>query len=115
MSEASFLTESFATENRKNIITFCMKLYNASRDVEEIVEECADHAANASSQEEHLPVSASGTWSTAVDVGGFNISGESSWSSQDLGRVDRILWAVGKSLGDNSLLQGLSTVGGGHW
>ena len=74
-----------------------------------MVAECADRAANASSQDEHFVISASGTWSTAVDVGSFSISGESSCSSQHLDTVDRILWAVGKSLGENSLFQGYWT------
>ena len=79
-----------------------------------MVAECADRVVNASSHYEHFAISASGTWSTAVNVGGFNISGESSCSSQGLGKVYRILWVVGKFLGENSLLQGFSTVGGGR-
>ena len=47
MSEASFLTESLATEERKKTMTFCMKLYMASRDVAEMVEEWPERAANA--------------------------------------------------------------------
>ena len=101
-------------EERKKMMT-CLKLYTSSRDIDEMVAECADRAANASSQDEHFAISASGTWSTAVEVGGFSFSGESSCSSQHLGKVDGILWAVGKSLGENSLFQGFWTVGGGHW
>ena len=59
-------------------MTFCNKLYTASRDVKEKDAECAERVANASNQEEHLAISESGAWSTAVDVGDFNISGASS-------------------------------------
>ena len=94
---------------------FCKKLYTASREVEEIDAECAERAAKASNQEEYFAISASGTWSTALEVGGFSISGESLWSSQRLGKLEGILCVVGKSLGENSLSQVFSTVGGGHW
>ena len=96
-------------------MTFWRKLYTASKDVDEMVAECADQAAKASSQEEHIAISASGTWSTTLEVGGFNMSGGSPCSFHRFGKVEEILWAVGKSLGKNSLSQGFSTVGGGHW
>ena len=44
MSEASFLTKSLATEKRNKTMTFCMKLYTASRDVAEMVEELTERA-----------------------------------------------------------------------
>ena len=106
---------SFATEEWRKMMTFCRKLYTASKDVDEMVAECADRAAKASNQEEHFAISASGTWSTAVEVGGFNMTGESSCSSHRFGKVEGILWAMGKSLGVNSLSQAFLTVGGGHW
>ena len=80
-----------------------------------MVVEWEDLAAKASSQEEHLVISASETWSTAVEVGGFSMIGESSWSSQRFVKVEGTLWEVGKSLGENSLSQGFFPVGGGHW
>ena len=98
-SEASFATESFASDERKKIITFCRKLYTTSKDVTEMVAEWAERVAKASSQYGHFAILASGTCSTAADVGGFIISGESSCSSQHIGNVDGMLWPVGKSLG----------------
>ena len=115
LSEASFATESFASDERKKIITFCRKLYTTSKDVAEMVAEWAEHVAKASSQYGHFAILASKTCSTAADVGGFIISGESSCSSQRIGNVDGMLWPVGKSLGEYSLFQGFSTAGGGHW
>ena len=84
-------------------MTFCKKLYTVSRDVKDKDAECAEWMANASNQEEHLAISESGNWSTAVDVGGLNISGESAC----------ILCVVGKFEGKNSVSQGFLTRGGG--
>ena len=39
--------------------------------------ECVERVAKASNQEEHLAISESGTWSTAVEVGGLSLSEES--------------------------------------
>ena len=86
--EASFSTESFATDERKKIITFCRKLYTTSKDVEEMVAEWAERVAKASSQYGHFAILVSGTCSTAVEVGSFIISGESSCSSQRIGYVN---------------------------
>ena len=86
--EASFSTESFATDERKKIITFCRKLYTTSEDVEEMVAEWAERVAKASSQYGHFVILVSWTCSTAVEVGSFIISGESSCSSQDIGYVN---------------------------
>ena len=73
--------------------------------------ECAEQAAKASNQEEHLTITESCTWSTAVEVGGLSISVESSCNSQCLGRVEGILCVVGKSLGANSLSHGFPWYG----
>ena len=90
------------------------EVIGTSKDVEDMIAEWEALAATASSQEEHLAISASGTWSTAVEVGGLSMMGESSWSSQRFRNVEGILWEVGKSLGVNSLSQGFLTAGGGH-
>ena len=97
ISWASKTMELGATEEQRKMMTFfCKKLHTASR--EEIDAECAERAAKASNQEEHFAISASGTWSTAVDVRVFNISGESSCNSQRLGNVEGILCMVGEVL-----------------
>ena len=63
-------------------------------------------AAKASSQDELLEISASGTSGTAVDRGGRSMSGDVECKSQRLGIADGILCVVGNSFGMKDLSHG---------
>ena len=114
ISEISFWILFLAAESLRNSRTFCWKLYTATMEVADMVAVWAALAAKASSQEELLEISASGTSGTAVDRGGRSMSGDVECKSHRFGIANGILCVVGNSFGMKDLSHGFLTVGGGH-